>query len=328
MAGIVRSPGSGTDTHTSPTKSGETAESGAVGTLPDSGGAAGTAEASGTTGRTAAGKAAATAVRASLVRRFDSARLFRTLLRTLWGLLPIAAFLGLWEIAPRVNLVDPTFVVPFSTAVDALWQLAESGQLATDTSASLTRAGSGFGLALAIAIPLGLLIGWYPKVASLFSPLLELFRNTAALALLPVFTLILGIGETSKIAIVTYACVWPVLLNTISAVRSVDPLLIKSARSLGLSTPVLFWRVVLPASVPSVLTGVRLAASGSILVLIAAEMVGAKEGLGFLINASQQNFSIANMYAGIIAISLIGVIVNWLLLLVERRLTRWQGRDH
>lgn len=318
MAGTVRLPDPGADTRPSPMTTGAPEPPGGVGTAADADAA---------TPPAAVAKSPAISL-ISRVRRLVSGRLFRTLLRTVWGLLPIAAFLGLWEIAPRVNLVDPTFVVPFSTAVDALWQLAESGQLADDASASLSRAGSGFGLSLAIAIPLGLLIGWYPRVASLFSPLLELFRNTAALALLPVFTLLLGIGETSKIAIVTYACLWPVLLNTISAVRSVDPLLIKSARSLGLSTPVLFWRVVLPASVPSVLTGVRLAASASILVLIAAEMVGAKEGLGFLINASQQNFSIANMYAGIIAISLIGVLVNYLLLLVERRLTRWQGRNH
>ncbi|WP_414639926.1 ABC transporter permease [Actinocrinis sp.] len=236
----------------------------------------------------------------------------------------VVAFLVLWEIAPRVGLVDSTFLVPFSTAVHALWDLARSGQLWDDTRVSLTRSVIGFGIAVGIGVPLGLVIGWYRTVADILNPLLELFRNTAALALLPVFILILGIGETSKISIVVYACTFPILLNTITAVRGVDPTLVKAARSLGLSTPRLFRQVVLPSSVPTILTGIRMAAASSILVLIAAEMVGAKDGLGYLINAAQQNFEIEQMYAGIIAISLIGTIVNALLVRLERRLTRWR----
>ncbi|MCW2885729.1 MAG: binding-protein-dependent transport system inner rane component [Streptosporangiaceae bacterium] len=235
----------------------------------------------------------------------------------------IAAFLALWETAPRIGLVDRTFLVPFSEAVPALWELARNGQLWSNTEASLIRSLTGFVLAIAVAVPLGLLIGWYRQVAEILDPLLELFRNTAALALLPVFILILGIGETSKISIVVFACIWPILLNTVSAVRSVDPTLIKSAKSLGLSAPRIFQKVILPASVPTVFTGIRMAGAASILVLVAAEMVGAKEGLGYLINASQQNFAIRDMYAGIIAISVIGLVFNQALVLMERRFTRW-----
>lgn len=236
----------------------------------------------------------------------------------------IAAFLALWEIAPRTGLVNRTFVVPFSSAVGGLAGLARNGQLLSDTGWSLFRALAGFSLAIVIAVPLGLLIGWYRPAAEILSPLLEIFRNTAALALLPVFILILGLGETAKIAMVVYACIWPILLSTVSAVRSVDPTLIKSANSLGLSAPRLFQKVILPASVPTIFTGIRLAGAASILVLIAAEMAGAKAGLGYLINASQQNFQITDMYAGIIAISVIGVLFNQLLVAIERRLTRWQ----
>jgi NitT/TauT family transport system permease protein len=167
-------------------------------------------------------------------------------------------------------------------------------------------------------------IGWYKPVATLLNPLLELFRNTAALALLPVFVLILGLGETSKIAIIFYACSWPILLNTISAVRTVDPLLIKSARSLGLRPLRLFQKVVLPDAVPTIFTGIRLAGAFSILILIAAEMVGAKAGLGYLINYAQYNFAVPEMYAGIITISAIGLVINQLLLAVERRFSTWR----
>ncbi|MFD0528327.1 ABC transporter permease [Kitasatospora arboriphila] len=231
----------------------------------------------------------------------------------------------MWEAAPRLNLVDPTFLPPFSQVVDAWFGLLDSGQLATNTQASLTRSLSGFGLAVALGVPLGLLIGWYRPVANLLSPVLELFRNTAALALLPVFVLILGIGETSKISIVLYACIWPVLLNTISAVRTVDPTLLRLARSLNLSPFRLFQKVILPASVPTVFTGIRLAGAVSILVLVAAEMVGAKAGLGYLINASQFNFAIPQMYAGIVTISVIGVLFNQLLVALERRFTAWRA---
>jgi NitT/TauT family transport system permease protein len=236
----------------------------------------------------------------------------------------IAALLLLWETAPRLGLVDRTFLPPFSEVAHAWWGLAGDGQLADNARASLVRSFSGFGLAVAVAVPFGLLIGWYRPVADLLGPLLEVFRNTAALALLPVFVLLLGIGETSKISIVVYACTWPILLNTISAVRNVDPTLLKLAKSMDLSAPRLFQKVILPASVPVMFTGIRLAGAVSILVLVAAEMIGAKAGLGYLINASQYNFAIPQMYAGIITISAIGVAFNQFLVAVERRLSSWR----
>ena len=236
----------------------------------------------------------------------------------------IVAFLALWEIAPRVGLVDEVFLPPFSTVIEAFFDLVQSGELWQHVSASLSRALIGFFVAIVIAIPLGIAIAWYRPVSDFLNPILELFRNTAALALLPVFILILGIGEESKIALVIYACTFPILLNTISGVRTVDPLLIKSASSLGLSPVRLFQKVVLPAAVPTIFTGIRMAAASSILVLIAAEMVGAKAGLGYLITASQFNFQIPNMYAGIVAISVLGLTINAVLVLIERRLSRWR----
>jgi NitT/TauT family transport system permease protein len=237
----------------------------------------------------------------------------------------LVGLLALWETAPRLGLVDSTFLPPFSEVAVAWQELLMNGQLATNIEASLIRSLSGFGLAVLIAVPLGLLIGWYRPVADLLGPLLEVFRNTAALALLPVFVLLLGIGETSKISIVLYACTWPILLNTISAVRTVDPTLLKLARSMNLPPHRLFQKVILPASVPMIFTGVRLAGAVSILVLVAAEMVGAKAGLGYLINASQFNFAVPQMYAGIVTISVIGLVFNQLLVALERRFASWKG---
>jgi NitT/TauT family transport system permease protein len=236
----------------------------------------------------------------------------------------IAVLAAVWEAAPRLGLVDATFLPPLSDVLRAWWALVLDGELVAHVEASLLRSVSGLGLAVVVAIPLGLLIGWYRPVAQLLSPLLELFRNTAALALLPVFILILGLGETSKVAIILYGCAWPILLNTISGVKTVDPLLIKSARSMGLSQARLFQKVVLPAAVPTIFTGIRLAGAYSILILVAAELAGAKAGLGYLINYAQQNFDIPDMYAGIITISVIGLVINQALVYLERRFSTWR----
>jgi NitT/TauT family transport system permease protein len=236
----------------------------------------------------------------------------------------IALFLLLWELAPRLGWVEPAFLPPFSEVVGSGFELARNGQLWAHATESLTRSLLGFSLAIVIAVPLGLLIGWFRWVSNAIHPLLELFRCTPALALLPVFILLLGIGESSKIALVLYSCSWPILLNTVSAVRNVDPLLIKSARTLGLSTPQLLWKVILPAAVPTIFVGFRLAGSISLVALVAAEMLGAKAGLGYLIQYSQYNFQIPQMYAGILAIAALGVIFTQTLSAIERYFTAWK----
>ncbi|MGW2143178.1 ABC transporter permease [Nonomuraea bangladeshensis] len=236
----------------------------------------------------------------------------------------VLLLLAAWEILPRTGVVDPVFVPPLSDDLAAWYDLLVTGSLPEHLGASLGRSLAGFGLAVVLAIPLGLLIGWYRPVADLLTPLLELFRNTSAVALLPVFTLILGIGEPAKVSFVLYACSWPILLNTISGVKTVEPLLVKSARSMGLGPFRLFQKVILPAAVPAIFTGVRLAGATSILVLLFAEMVGAKAGLGYLILDTQSSFRIPDMYAGIITISVLGLLLNLLLVAAERRFSTWR----
>jgi NitT/TauT family transport system permease protein len=246
--------------------------------------------------------------------------------RALRGSVAIVAFVAFWEALPRAGWVDATFLPPFSTVLRALFDMTTSGELGAHLLASAARAASGFAIAVVIGVPLGLFIGWYRTLAEVLNPLLELFRNTAPLALLPVFVLVLGMGETSKVSMVVYSCVWPVLLNTVSGVRNVDLLLIRSARAMGLKPLQLFVKVVLPGSVPAVFTGIRVAGAYSILVLIAAEMVGAKAGLGYLVNYSQFTFEIPKMYAGIVTLALLGLAFNHAVEFAERRLTAWQGK--
>ncbi|CAM3159457.1 Putative aliphatic sulfonates transport permease protein SsuC [Arthrobacter ulcerisalmonis] len=246
--------------------------------------------------------------------------------RGLWRAGAILLFLLVWEFGPLYLAPASTrvFLPPLHEVLGALGTLIAKGQLQNHLAASLGRSASGFGIAVLSAVLLGLLVAWYGALDRFLNPLLEVFRNTAALALLPVFTLLLGIGETSKISIVAYAAFFPVLLNTIAGVRTVDPLLIRAARSLGLSNVTLFQKVILPSAVPTIFTGIRMAGTSSILVLIAAEMVGAKAGLGYLIVNSQSSFLIPDMYAGILTVSLLGLLVNYLLVGVERHFSRWR----
>jgi NitT/TauT family transport system permease protein len=237
----------------------------------------------------------------------------------------VLALLALWEAIPRLGLADPTFLPPFSEVIAAGWKLAESGELYDDVAASLLRALSGFLISVVLIVPLGLAVGWYARLGDLLNQFIEVCRNTAPLALLPVFILLLGIGELSKVTMVVYSCAWPLLLNTIAAVKQVDPLLIKSARTMGASPQQLFRKVILPAALPTIFVGIRLASAAAMLVLVASEMVGAKAGLGYLIIYSQYSFLIPQMYFGILGITVIGLTFNLVLEALERRLMRWKA---
>jgi len=241
------------------------------------------------------------------------------------GFLGFALLALIWEFVPRLGLVDSYFLPPLHTVLSAWWDMVQDGELWTNLRASLVRSATGFTIALVIAIPLGAAIAWYRPTREVLTPPLEVFRNTAALALLPVFQLILGIGETSKIAIVTYACFFPVLLSTISGVSTVDPQLLRSAKVLGLGPVTTFRKVVFPAAVPTIFTGIRISGAAAILVLIAAELIGATAGLGFLINYSEMNFLIPKMYAAILTTTLLGLTVNYGLVGLERRFSRWRA---
>ena len=237
----------------------------------------------------------------------------------------VLVLLTLWEVVPRLGWADPTFLPPFSDVIAARWQLAQSGELYDDVAASLLRALSGFLISVLLFVPLGLAVGWYTRLSDILNQFIEVCRNTAPLALLPVFILLLGIGELSKITMVIYSCAWPLLLNTIAAVRQVDPLLVKSARTMGASPQQVFRKVILPAALPTIFVGIRLASASAMLVLVASEMVGAKAGLGYLIIYSQYSFLIPQMYFGILGITVIGLVFNAVLEALEARLMRWKA---
>lgn len=234
-------------------------------------------------------------------------------------------FFAIWEFLPRAGIVSSAFLSPPSAVLAAIVQLIETGQLNKHIFASLKRSLAGLSLAILAGVSLGLLMGVIRRFEAFVDPLLQLFRQVSALALFPVFLLFFGIGEASKIAIIFWAAFWPVLLNTISGVKQVEKLLIHSALSMGATRGFIFFKVILPAAAPSIFTGIRLAGAYSITALVAAEMIGSHAGLGFLTLNSQEIFQIPSMYAGIVLLALLGLALNYVLALLEKRLTRWRS---
>ncbi|AEV67940.1 ABC transporter permease [Acetivibrio clariflavus] len=239
----------------------------------------------------------------------------------------IILFILLWETAPRIGMVDRMYLPPFSEVITALVKLIISGDLFIHIGSSLKRSMGGLFLAVAIGIPLGIFIGWFKSIEKFLDPLLQIFRNTSTLALFPVFILLFGLGELSKVAIIFWGTLWATLLNTINGVKNIDPLLIKAAQSMSASNFFIFRKIVLPAATPSIITGFRLSASTSILILVAAEMLGSNSGLGFLIFYSEQKYDIAEMYSGILTISVLGLLINYLIVAFERRLLVWKKAE-
>lgn len=237
----------------------------------------------------------------------------------------IVLFLALWELFARLNIIiNPLFMPPFSTVVKTLASITASGELWSNASISIQRALIGYIAGVLVAVPLGLAIGWFKNFEQFVFPLLQVFRNLPVLALLPVFITFFGIGEFSKIFVVFWGVLWSILLNAISGVRSVDPQLVRASRSMGTSPVRLFGTVVLPASLPHIFTGMRLAATNSVMILIAAEMLGASSGLGYALTFYQANMKFPEVYAYIIVMAIIGVSLNLILERVERRSFRWR----
>ncbi|WFU05602.1 ABC transporter permease (plasmid) [Rhizobium sp. CB3171] len=237
----------------------------------------------------------------------------------------IIAFVALWQISPSLGWSNPAVLPPPDAILRALWNGVSGGPLLGDIAISLQRAGIAFGAAVGVGIPLGLFMGQVRTIERSLDPILQLFRQTSALALYPVFILLLGLGEASKIFVIFWATLFPTLLATIGGVKQVDPKLVEMARVYGAKPLTVFRRVVLPASLPQIFVGLRLSATTSLLLLIAAEMIGANSGVGFQVMNAQYNFQIPLMFAAILLLALLGLSANFLLEALQARLCRWSN---
>lgn len=235
----------------------------------------------------------------------------------------LLGFLILWQVASTRGWVNPAVFPPLDAIAAALWKGIAGGALLDDIAISSQRSGIAFVAAVALGIPLGLFMGQIAAVERALDPILQLFRQTSALALYPVFILLLGLGETSKVFVIFWATLFPILLATIGGVKEVDRKLVEMAETYGATRLTVFRRVVLPASVPAIFVGLRLSATTALLLLIAAEMIGANKGVGFQVMNAQYNFQIPLMFAAIFLLAVLGLAANAVLVALQRHLCRW-----
>jgi NitT/TauT family transport system permease protein len=237
----------------------------------------------------------------------------------------IVLFIAIWQLGCSVGLLPVTFVASPVEIVQTLWQYIGDGSLYKHSVISLSRAFYGFVIAVAIGVPLGFLLGgWFKNFEKVVGPLLYFLAQFNPFALFSVFLLLFGIGEFSKVAMIFWVALWPLLYNAALGVRSVDPLQIKVARSLGTSKFKLLLKIVLPSSASFLFSGLRLAAGTAFFMLIPAEMMGASRGLGWLIINAQVNYQIPKLYTGTVVIVAFGIIIDTLFRFLERRAVRWK----
>lgn len=246
--------------------------------------------------------------------------------RLLLVALPLG-ILAIWSLASVSKLVDPLFLSPPWAIATSLYEGLFRGTLSRDLAATVGRSLLGFGLAGVIGVPLGLLVGRIPALARATQPTIDFFRSIPATALFPLFLFFFGIGDTAKIAIVTYACSLIVLVNTAYGALQVKAARILSAQVMGATRQAVFWKIVIPESAPGIFAGLRVALSLSFVLIVVTEMfIGTTVGLGYEIMNAQLVYRIPDMYAGIVLAGFTGYIANVSLLRIEQRLLHWVGK--
>lgn len=234
----------------------------------------------------------------------------------------VALFLAAWEVAPRLHIVDPFYTSEPSRVLLACVDVLRSGTLARDVAVSLSEFAIGFALALAAGVPLGLLLGAFPILRDLIDPPVMALYATPQLALLPIFVLWLGIGMGSKIAVVFLGAVIPIAANTMAGVRQVDRTLVLAARSFCATRRDVFARVVLPASLPAVMIGIRLGVSRAVLGVVVAEMYVSQDGVGNEIMKLGSAFRVDRLLVYVLLVSVFGLAMTTLARKMEERVSR------
>jgi ABC-type nitrate/sulfonate/bicarbonate transport system permease component len=245
-----------------------------------------------------------------------------------WGTI-VAAF-ALWCAATAFRWV-PAFALPSPPRLFAEFRLllvhGYAGKpLATHVLASLIRTFTGLGLGIAVGVPLGLLMGYSPAAGAVFGPVFSFLRPIPPIAFIPLMILYFGIGEFSKIALIFLAALYYVVLNAAAGVRAVPRDLIRASLNMGLTRVQLFSSVILWAALPNVLTGIKTAAAVSWAIVVAAELIAAQAGLGFMVMDATTFFRVPDVYIGIIIIGLIGLCLETVMVALDRMLLHWAGK--
>lgn len=211
-------------------------------------------------------------------------------------------------------------------AFNALTEMVSNGILFTHIGASMYRFAASYVSSVIIAVLLGLVIGRLPKVFQYINPAVQLLRPISPMAWMPFIVLWFGIGDIPAIVIIFIAAFFPVLLSTVSAVGGIDTIYLKVSENFGIRQPQIMWKVIFPASFPQIANGIHLALGTAWVFLVAGEMVGSQSGLGYLVIDARNNLRADILFADIIVIGLIGLLLDTLLKVAEKRIVKaWGG---
>lgn len=233
---------------------------------------------------------------------------------------PIALLALWWAWSVRA---EDVFFPPLPVILRSFQQTWLVAQAGGQVAPSLRRLALGYAIAVSAGVGLGTLLGLSPTARRAADPVIQFLRAIPPPALVPFGILVLGIGDLMKVAMIGLVCLWPVLLNTIDGVAGVDPTLLETARVYGLPLTARIRSVVLPAAAPQVFAGARTGLSLSIVMMVISEMVASTNGIGYSVLEAQQSFQIAQMWAGILVLGLLGYLLNALFVLLERQALRW-----
>lgn len=238
------------------------------------------------------------------------------------NVLTIFLGLGAWWL---VSMFVQNLPTPVET-VKAAIEYFQKGIMIEDILASLRRVFTGFLLGTALAIPVGFLMGWYGWARGLLEPWVQFFRTVPPLAIIPLAIVLMGIGETPKIFVIFLAAFLSCVISTFQGVVQVDKTLINAARVLGAKDGTIFAKVVVPASTPFILVGMRVGLGSAWATVVAAELIAAQQGLGYRMQQSQIYYDIPTIFVGIVIIGTFGLLMDRTVLWIENRLTGWQER--
>lgn len=249
-----------------------------------------------------------------------------------WPLLFLVVLLAAWEAAVALGWLRPIQFPPPSRLLRSLTELVVDGYpegiaLGSHFAITMQRILIGYVLALALAIPLGLVIGRVPLLDQLTDPVIAFGRSVATLSLLPLAVVWFGTGEAAKVFLIGYGCFWVMLSNVVAAVKNVDPMLVRAARTMDVSGPALFWQVVLPAALPRIFAGARIALGVGFMVIVGAEMIGTIQGLGALIMEARTFYRTDITMVGMFVIGALGLAIALGLEWLEQQLLPWQARE-
>lgn len=244
--------------------------------------------------------------------------------RVVRGIAPIVVTLVLWELVVQTGLIRALFLPPVSRVLARFFENVASGELLTDFRITVVRMLTGYAIGAGAAVAAGLVIGLSAPLRAFFSPLVAATYPLPKIALLSIFLVIFGLGDPPIIASIATSAFYPVLLSTISGVLTVEPMLIRAARNLGARRVQVITKVVLPGTLPIVLSGLRMGAAVALIVVVAVEMYIAQTGVGYRLAWATEFYKTDVLYANLIAIGLFGVLAFKLLDLVEWLVVPWR----